>query len=93
MNINFSELSTEEIRSIIERGKSVLDSRTNLVIMEKARAIMTLIDEIYDIVDNEGGDTNATVKTIGFSYDLSLSEIREIFEELSWEKFLQEEEN
>lgn len=90
MTINFSELSTQEIREIIASGQRLLDERTDSAIEQKAQTIAALIDEIYDLVDAEGGNPDAWLLD---SYDSNptLIEIRNAFLRLNFEKFQPEE--
>lgn len=88
MIINFSELSTQEIHEIIASGEAILNGRTNSAIKQKAEAIAELIDEIYDLVDDEGGNPDTWLLD---SYDSSLIDIRNAFLRLNFEKFQQEE--
>lgn len=83
MTINFSELSTQEIHEIIASGQRLLDERTDSAITEKTQAIATLIDEIYELVSDEGGDPN--IKIIS-SYS-SLLDVKYSFANLSWKNF------
>lgn len=88
MIINFSELSTQEIREIVASGQHLLEERTNSAIEQKAQTIAALIDEIYDLVDAEGGNPDAWLLD---SYDSSLMDIRNAFLRLNFEKFQPEE--
>ena len=88
MTINFSELSTQEIREIVASGQLLLIERTNSAIEQKAQTIAALIDEIYDLVDAEGGNPDAWLLD---SYDSSLVDIRDVFLRLNFEKFQPEE--
>lgn len=88
MTINFSELSTQEIREIVANGQCLLDERTDSVIKEKAQAIMELIDEIYELVSDEGGDPDVDILN---SYDTTLLEVRNSFADLSWRDFQRED--
>lgn len=83
MTINFSELSTQEIREIVASGQHSLNERTNLAIIQKAQAIVKLIDEIYDLVADEGGDPDIEILD---SYS-SLLDVRDSFANLSWKNF------
>lgn len=83
MIINFSELSTQEIHRIIADGQRLLDERTDSAITEKTQAIATLIDEIYELVSDEGG--NPDIKIIS-SYS-SLLDVKNSFANLSWKNF------
>lgn len=88
MIINFSELSTQEIREIVASGQLLLTERTNSAIEQKAQTIAALIDEIYDLVDAEGGNPDAWLLD---SYDSSLIDMRNAFLRLNFEKFQPEE--
>lgn len=88
MTINFSELSTQEIREIVAGGQLLLIERINSAIEQKAQTIAALIDEIYDLVDAEGGNPDAWLLD---SYDSSLIDIRNVFLQLNFEKFQPEE--
>lgn len=88
MIINFSELSTQEIREIVASGQRLLDERTDLAIKQKAQAIMGLIDEIYELVSDEGGDPDVDILN---SYDTTLLEVRNAFADLSWRGFQRED--
>lgn len=88
MTINFSDLSTQELRELVEDGLRLLNERTNSVIEQKAQTIAALIDEIYDLVDAEGGNPDAWLLD---SYDSSLKDMRNAFLRLNFEKFQPEE--
>lgn len=88
MIINFSELSTQEIREIVASGQLLLTERTNSAIEQKAQAIAELIDEIYELVADEGGNPDAWLLD---SYDTTLIDIRDTFTQLNFEKFQPEE--
>lgn len=88
MTINFSELSTQEIHRIIAEGQRLLDERTDSAITEKTQAIATLIDEIYELVSDEGGDPDVDVFK---SYDTTLLDVRNSFTNLSWRDFQRED--
>ena len=89
MIINFSEVSTQEIRRIIADGESILNERTNSAIKQKSEAIAELIDEIYNLVADEGGNPDAWLLD---SYDSTLIDIRNAFTQLNFEKFQPEPE-
>ena len=88
MIINFSELSTQEIREIVASGQHLLEERTNSAIEQKAQTIVTLINEIYVLVEDEGG--NPDIDILG-SYDSTLLNIRDAFTSLNFENFQREE--
>ena len=88
MTINFSELSTQEIREIVASGQRLLEERTDSAIKQKAQAIAELIDEIYDLVATEGGDPDLDVLN---SYDTTLLNVRDAFALLNFENFQREE--
>lgn len=88
MIINFSEFSTQEIRRIIADGQRLLDERTDLIIKQKAQAIMELIDEIYELISDEGGDPDVDILN---SYDTTLLDVRDSFAKFSWENFQRED--
>ena len=88
MTINFSELSTQEIRKLVADGESVLNERTDSAIRQKAQAIVTLIDEIYELVSDEGGDPDIDFLS---SYDTTLLNIRDAFALLKFKNFQREE--
>ena len=88
MTINFSELSTQEIREIVASGQRLLEERTNSAIKQKAQAIVTLIDEIYDLVETEGGNPDIDILN---SYDSTLLNISDAFVSLNFESFQREE--
>lgn len=88
MTINFSELSTQEIRELVADGESVLNERTDSAIRQKAQAIATLIDEIYELVSDEGGDPDVDIFK---SYETTLLDMRNAFLRLNFEKFQPEE--
>lgn len=88
MIINFSELSTQEIREIVASGQRLLDERTDSAITEKTQAIATLIDEIYELVSDEGGDPDVDIFN---SHDTTLLEVRNSFTNLSWRDFQRED--
>ena len=88
MIINFSELSTQEIRRLVADGESVLNERTDSAIKQKAQAIVTLIDEIYKLVSDEGGDPDIDILN---SYDTTLLNVRDSFTILSWRDFQRED--
>lgn len=83
MTINFSELSTQELRELVADGLCLLNERTNSVIIQKAQAIVKLIDEIYDLVADEGGDPDIKILS---SYS-SLLDVKDSFANLSWKNF------
>ena len=83
MTINFSELSTQEVRELVATAISLLNERTNSVITQKAQAIAKLIDEIYELVEDEGGDPDIEILS---SYS-SLLDVRDSFANLSWKNF------
>lgn len=85
MTINFSELSTQEIREIVANGQHTLNERTNLVIEQKAQAIADLIYEIYELVADGGGDPDIYI--LNPYVDLNLLNIRDAFIHLNFEKF------
>lgn len=89
MTINFPELSTQEIREIVESGQRCLDRRTNLAITQKAQAITKLIDEIYELVADEGGDPDIDI--LDPLTDLNLLNIRDAFAMLNFKNFQREE--
>lgn len=88
MIINFSELSTQEIREIVADGESVLNERADSAIRQKAQTIATLIDEIYELVSDEGGDPDIDFLN---SYDTTLLNIRDAFALLKFKNFQIEE--
>lgn len=88
MIINFSELSTQEIHRIIADGQRLLDERIDSAITEKTQAIATLIDEIYELVSDEGGDPDVDIFN---SYDTTLLEVRNSFTNLCWRDFQRED--
>lgn len=90
MIINFSEFSTQELREVAANVQLLLNERTNSAIEQKAQTIAALIDEIYDLVDAEGGNLDAWLLN---SYDSNpnLIEIRNAFLRLNFEKFQPEE--
>lgn len=88
MIINFSELSTQEIRRIIVDGQHILDERTDSAITEKTQAIAMLIDEIYELVSDEGGDPDVDIFK---NYDTTLLDVRNSFTNLCWRDFQRED--
>ena len=90
MIINFSEFSTQELREVAANVQLLLIERTNSAIEQKAQTIAALIDEIYDLVDAEGGNPDAWLLD---SYDSNpdLIEIRNAFLRLNFEKFQPED--
>lgn len=88
MTINFSELSTQEIRKLVADGESVLNERTDSAIRQKAQTIATLIDEIYELVSDEGGDPDIEILNC---YGSTLLDIKDAFALLNFEKFQPEE--
>ena len=88
MIINFSELSTQEIREIVASGQHLLEERTSSAIEQKAQTIAALIDEIYELVSDEGGDPDIDVLN---SYDTTLLNVRDAFALLNFKNFQREE--
>ena len=88
MTINFSELSTQEIREIVASGQRLLDERTDSAIKQKAQAITKLIDEIYELVCDEGRNPDTDILK---PYNTTLLAIKDAFTRLNFESFHVEE--
>lgn len=88
MIINFSELSTQELREVAANVQLLLNERTDSEINQRAQAIATLIDEIYELVSDEGGDPDIDIFN---SYDTTLLEVRNSFTNLCWRDFQRED--
>lgn len=91
MIINFSEFSTQELREVAANVRLLLNERTNSAIEQKAQTIAALIDEIYDLVDAEGGNPDAWLLDSYDSSLVNLIDIRNAFLRLDFEKFQPEE--
>ena len=91
MIINFSEFSTQELREVAANVRLLLNERTNSAIKQKAQTIAALIDEIYDLVDAEGGNPDAWLLDSYDSSLVNLIDIRNAFLRLDFEKFQPEE--
>lgn len=88
MTINFSELSTQEIREIVTSGQRSLYERTDSAIKQKTQAIITLIDEIYELVAAEDGDPDIEILNCCGS---TLLDIKDAFALLNFDDFQREE--